>query len=401
MLGPDGSGGTVPMDAYDYGLPDDAVAQHPAEPRSASRLLVAPGLLGPGVVHSSMESVPSLIRPGDVLVVNDTKVLTGRLMLNKATGGSVEVLLLEPERRGDGWWQALVRPGRRARSGTELFSNQGPDGDRDAGASRQPVAIVGEPVSGLDDARRSVRILDDGLIDRCGTMPLPPYITEALADQERYQTVYAGFRTMEERSSAAPTAGLHFTKELLDGCRRSGATVVSVDLAIGLDTFRPVTADRPEDHEIHTERYRVPDETVAACRDAERVIAVGTTAVRALESLATTGEQEGRTSLFIRGDFPFRMVDVLLTNFHLPRSSLLLLVESFAGPSWRELYAEALADGYRFLSFGDAMVVARSRSRAPSPFRRSESGDERERAHEGEVAPAAGRVPPKSPKGVR
>jgi S-adenosylmethionine:tRNA ribosyltransferase-isomerase len=191
-------------------------------------------------------------------------------------------------------------------------------------------------------------------------VPLPPYIHHDLADAERYQTVYATDRGITERSVAAPTAGLHFTPDLLAACEASGARIARVDLAIGLDTFRPVTAATAEAHRMHTERYRVPDATMEACATADRVVAIGTTAVRALESAAATGELSGRTDLYIHGDYPFRVVDVLVTNFHLPRSSLLLLVESFYGPQWRDLYATALDDGYRFLSFGDAMVVPRS-----------------------------------------
>jgi S-adenosylmethionine:tRNA ribosyltransferase-isomerase len=166
---------------------------------------------------------------------------------------------------------------------------------------------------------------------------------------------------MGERSAAAPTAGLHFTPDLLESCRKAGATIARLDLAIGLDTFRPITAPTAGQHVIHTERYSVPAETMAACMTADRVVAVGTTVVRALESAAATGELSGRTSLYIHGEFRFEVVDVLVTNFHLPRSSLLLLVEAFCGPLWRELYATALAEGYRFLSFGDAMVVGRAR----------------------------------------
>jgi S-adenosylmethionine:tRNA ribosyltransferase-isomerase len=171
--------------------------------------------------------------------------------------------------------------------------------------------------------------------------------------------VFSVPREVGERSSAAPTAGLHFTPELLDACREAGATVATVDLVIGLDTFRPITAATPEEHVIHSERYSVPPATMAACLDATRVVAVGTTVVRALESAASTGELSGRTDLYIHGRYPFEMVDVLVTNFHLPRSSLLLLVEAFCGPLWRQLYATAIEERYRFLSFGDAMVVER------------------------------------------
>ena len=197
----------------------------------------------------------------------------------------------------------------------------------------------------------------DAALAAHGAVPLPPYIRTPLADPERYQTVYAA----APGSVAAPTAGLHLTEAVLDGCRSRGVEVAAVDLAVGLDTFRPVTAERAEDHRMHSERYRVPAGTLAACQRARRVVAVGTTTTRALES-AASGALEGRTSLFIHGEHRFRLVDVLLTNFHLPRSTLLLLVASFAGERWRDLYACALADGYRFLSFGDAMLVARKQA---------------------------------------
>jgi S-adenosylmethionine:tRNA ribosyltransferase-isomerase len=214
---------------------------------------------------------------------------------------------------------------------------------------------VGDLLAG---GRRAVRLRTADAVAALaghGVPPLPPYIHVPLADPERYQTVYA----TEPGSVAAPTAGLHFTEDVLDRCRAGGVEIATVDLAVGLDTFRPVTAERAEDHGIHSERYRVPPSTLDACRRARRVVAVGTTTVRALES-AARGPAEGRTSLFIHGDFRFRVVDVLLTNFHLPRSSLLLLLASFAGGRWRDLYACALDEGYRFLSFGDAMLVARA-----------------------------------------
>jgi S-adenosylmethionine:tRNA ribosyltransferase-isomerase len=200
-------------------------------------------------------------------------------------------------------------------------------------------------------------MLDPSVIERAGTMPLPPYFHGHLEDPNRYQTVYAASQEAGKRSSAAPTAGLHFTPELLDSCRRAGAEILRVDLAIGIDTFRPISAASVEGHVMHSERYSVPEESLAACRAAERVVAVGTTTVRALEAAAASGVSEGRTDLYIRGEYPFRLVDVLITNFHLPRSSLLVLVDAFAGPVWRDLYATALAEGYRFLSFGDAMIV--------------------------------------------
>lgn len=346
------------MDAYDYGLPEASIAQHPIEPRSAANLLVAGNVSPSGrLEHRTVADLPGLLRPGDVVVVNDTRVLAARLRLAKATGGDAEVLLLEPAPAAVGdatAWEALVRPGRRLPPGTLLFEPAGGDPAVEVGER-----IPGHGPDGDGGGRRLVRLLDPSVVERAGSLPLPPYIYAPLADPDRYQTVFAADLGLGDRSAAAPTAGLHFTPELLDACRGAGADVATVDLAIGLDTFRPVTAAVPEEHVIHTERYSVPRSTYEACLAAERVVAVGTTAVRALESVAATGRLAGRTDLYIYGDFPFRLVDVLVTNFHLPRSSLLLLVEAFCGPAWRQLYAAALSGGYRFLSFGDAMVVGR------------------------------------------
>lgn len=324
---------------YDYPLPGAAVAQKPVEPREAARLLVS---LGPGdpVAHRHVRDLPDLLEPGDLLVVNDTRVLPARLRLRKETGGAAEVLLLEPV-AGD-TWEALVRPARRLPPGTRLLGDDG-----------SPVVEVGEAVG--EDGRRSVVLLDDPA--RHGTVPLPPYITATLADPERYQTVYAA----RPASVAAPTAGLHLSEAVLSRCRARGIDIARVELVVGLDTFRPITAERVEDHVMHSERYAVPAETMAACARARRVVAIGTTTLRALES-AAVGPLEGRTDLFVHGDYPFRVVDVLLTNFHMPRSSLLVLLEAFCGPRWRGLYDVALQEGYRFLSFGDAMLVGRGRT---------------------------------------
>lgn len=327
------------MDVPDYELPEAAIAQDPVEPRDAARLLVA---LDPGgaVAHRRVRDLPELLEPDDLVVVNTSRVLPARLHLTKATGGAAEVLLLEPEPDAEQCWVALVRPGRRLPPGTVLV------------AGGEPWLEVG---ARLEDGRRRVRLLRPEALERVGTVPLPPYIHHPLTDPERYQTVYAD----RPGSVAAPTAGLHLTGEVLDRLRARGVEVRSVDLAVGLGTFRPVTASRPEEHVMHVERYSVPASTMDACRRARRVVAIGTTTVRALETAAATGELEGRSGLFIYGDYRFALVDVLLTNFHLPRSSLLLLLESFAGPRWRCLYGEALAAGYRFLSFGDAMLIRR------------------------------------------
>ena len=338
---------------FDYDLPTAAIAQQPASPRDAAWLLVDDGS-GP-VAHRTVADVPSLVRPGDVVVVNTTRVLPARLRLRKETGGEVEVLLLE--QTATGAWEALVRPGRRVRPGTALVA--GPD----------LTVVVGG--SGPGDGTRLVDlVVGDGgdvlaALDRHGVVPLPPYISAPLDDPERYQTVFAD----QPGSVAAPTAGLHLTPAVLDACRAAGATVEAVELVVGMGTFRPMTAEKVEDHHMHAERYRVPQPTLDACREARagggRVVAVGTTSVRALESAALSGQLEGRTELFIHRPWDWRLVDVLMTNFHLPRSSLLVLVDAFVGERWRDLYAEALGAGYRFLSFGDAMWLTR-RSVAPA-----------------------------------
>ncbi len=351
----------------DYDLPEQAIAQEPVERRDAARLLVD---RGPGrpVEHRTVADLPELVGPGDLLVVNETRVLPARLGLVKPTGGAVEVLLLEPDpdevARGpslSGWasWIALVRPGRRVPPGTPLSPVPG----------QPPVVVVGEV---LGDGRRRVRFSDDpaGVLATHGTVPLPPYVHRPLDDPERYQTVYA----RAPGSVAAPTAGLHLTTEVLAACVEAGAALARVDLAVGLDTFRPVEVEDPTRHPIHEERYRVPVATLDACAAAQRVVAVGTTVVRALESAARAPRPPagvdavaGRTDLFIHGDFEFLVVDALLTNFHLPRSTLLLLIDAFVGPRWRTLYEEALRAGYRFLSFGDAMLLERPPGPPASP----------------------------------
>lgn len=337
------------MDVPEYHLPDEAIAQTPAEPRDSARLL--DGLDPSGrVVHRRVRDLPDLVGPGDVVVVNDSRVIPARLRLVKASGGAAEVLLLDaeptdPERRT---WAALVRPGRRLPPGTPLHA---PAGDAD-----RPVLEVGERLDG--DGRRRVRFLadPDQVLADSGTMALPPYIRAPLDRPDRYQTVYA----RRPGSVAAPTAGLHLTPEILARIADTGAAIHTVDLQVGLATFRPVSTAKADDHVMHQERYVVPESTWTACRAAARVIAVGTTTVRALESAAATGRLEGSSELFIRPGFDFAVVDVLMTNFHMPRSTLLLLLEAFVGPSWRDLYRGALEEGYRFLSFGDAMIVSRA-----------------------------------------
>lgn len=329
---------------FDYELPAANIAQTPIEPRDAARLLVDRGSAPPE--HRHVRDLPDLLRPGDLLVLNETRVIPARLRLRRVTGGAVEVLLLEPRAADRRRWEALVRPGGKLAAGELLYAGDDPVLQM---VGRSPATDTFE----LD-------VVADGdplaLLDALGEMPLPPYIATRLDDPERYQTVFA----REPGSAAAPTAGLHFTPDLLARLTATGVTTATVELVVGLDTFQPISADDPRDHPMHTERYRVPEATMEACRAAERVVAVGTTAVRALESAAARGELEGRTDLFIHRGFDWQVVDALITNFHLPRTTLLMMIDAFVGPRWRDLYAAALAEGYRFLSFGDAMLLERA-----------------------------------------
>lgn len=306
----------------DYELPDELIAKRPLEPRDGSRLLVY-RRAERAVEHRRFSELPDVLR-GELVVVNDTRVVPARLRLRRESGGAVEVLLVE-RLQGDGEWEALVKPSRRLRVSERIG----------------PVELL----EALGDGRWRLRL--QGEPD--GEPPLPPYVTQRLDDPERYQTVYAH----EAGSAAAPTAGLHFTPELV-----ARIDPVRVTLHVGLDTFRPVSEKTLETHELHGERYSVEPEAWGRIAAAERVLAVGTTTVRVLESIASGSELSGRTSLFITPGFRFRRVEALLTNFHLPRSTLLALVMAFVGmEETRELYRLAIAEGYRFFSFGDAMLV--------------------------------------------
>ena len=308
--------------ALDYELPPELIAQRPVEPRDASRLLVYRRATGE-ITHSTFAALPDELG-SELLVVNDTRVVPARLKLRRETGGAVEVLLIE-RLDDEGMWEALARSSRRLRVGERLG----------------PVKLL----ESLGEGRWLVRL--DG--EPTGEMPLPPYIGIPLGDPTRYQTVYA----VVAGSAAAPTAGLHFTSSLL-----ARFEVERVTLDVGLDTFRPLSSEIVEDHPLHGERYRVTAGAWERISTAERVLAVGTTSVRVLETVAGTGELSGRTKLFITPGYAFRRVDALLTNFHLPRSTLLALVMAFAGiEETRELYRTAIAEGYRFYSFGDAMLI--------------------------------------------
>jgi len=335
---------------FDYTLPEHLIAQHPADRRDLSRLLVYDRQSGT-VAHRHFRDVVGYIRPDDCLVLNDTRVIPARLLGKREdTGGAMEFLLLKDH--GNDVWETLVKPGRRAQIGTRFTFGDG--------------VLTAEVLSKTDGGGRLVRFFYEGVfaevLDRVGLMPLPPYIHEKLEDPERYQTVYARYRG----SAAAPTAGLHFTEELLDTIREQGTAIAKLTLHVGLGTFRPVKEERIEDHPMHAEAYTVTEEAADTINTARlrggRIIAVGTTAVRTLETVAdengTVHPGEGQTDIFIYPGYRFRAVDCLITNFHLPQSTLLMLVSAFAG---REqilaVYREAVAREYRFFSFGDAMLI--------------------------------------------
>jgi S-adenosylmethionine:tRNA ribosyltransferase-isomerase len=325
----------VRTEELDYDLPAELIAQRPLEKRDESRLLVYERATG-AIRHRVFGDLPGELHEGQLVVVNDTRVLPARLRLERPGGGEAEVLLLEPV--DDGVWEALARPSRRIRPGMRLGRMPRP-GD---GVARHCFVEFREYQG---DGRWLVRL--EG--EPAGEAPLPPYITEPLADPERYQTVYG----VRRGSVAAPTAGLHFTPRLLEAL-----DVERITLHVGLDTFRPISAETLAEHEIHSERYEVSEDAWDRIRSAESVVAVGTTTVRVLESLARGAPLAGRTSLFITPGFRFRRTDALVTNFHLPRSSLLALVMAFAGvEETRRLYRVAIEERYRFYSFGDAMLI--------------------------------------------
>jgi S-adenosylmethionine:tRNA ribosyltransferase-isomerase len=338
------------LDEFDYDLPANLIAQSAVEPRDASRLLVLRRATGE-IHHTRFSGIRAYLRPGDLLVLNETRVIPARLFARKApSGGRVEVLLLNQKSALD--WEALVG-GKRVRAGTVLEIEKGE-------------GLKAEVLQELTGARRLLRFSGPlaPVLAAVGHVPLPPYIHEPLTDPERYQTVYA----RRPGSAAAPTAGLHFTPELLEHLRADGVRLVFLTLHVGLDTFAPVAEPEVEKHPMHGEWFAIPPKTAEAIasarREGRRVIAVGTTSVRALESAAPEDGspdlaiREGMTQLFIRPGYRFRAVDAFLTNFHLPRTTLLMLVSAFAG---RDLvlaaYHQAMALNYRFYSFGDAMLI--------------------------------------------
>lgn len=331
---------------FDYNLPESSIAQTPAEPRDSSRLLVLHRDTGE-LEHRIFRDVTDYLRAGDLLVLNQTRVIPARIFARKDTGGRVELLLLR--RRDTLTWEALVG-GKGLRVGKKVRVEDGPE------------AMILEV---LDGSERVIRFSEpiEQFFSKVGNVPLPPYIHEKLNDPERYQTVYA----REPGSAAAPTAGLHFTPRLLEELQAKGIKIAYVTLHVGLDTFAPVTEDDPEEHKIHTEWCELPQETADLINSAKssggRVVAVGTTSVRTLESAAQSGRDViqpyiGPTSLYILPGYEFNVVDIMITNFHLPKSTLLMLVSAFAGrEKILETYKTAVDEGYRFYSFGDAMLI--------------------------------------------
>ncbi|MGB8954289.1 MAG: tRNA preQ1(34) S-adenosylmethionine ribosyltransferase-isomerase QueA [Tumebacillaceae bacterium] len=337
------------VDEFDFELPKELIAQHPLAERTASRLMTLNKRTGE-IGHHVFSDLIEYLNPGDTLILNDTRVIPARLFGVKSdTGAKVEFLLLK-ETDPD-TWEVLVKPGKRVRPGATVTFGDG--------------LLTAEVLDSTEEGGRIVRFSYDGVfyevLDRLGTMPLPPYITEQLDDSERYQTVFNKHRG----SVAAPTAGLHFTKEYLEKIREKGISIGYVTLHVGLGTFRPVSADTIDEHKMHAEWYHMPQETAdlvhATKERGGRVVAVGTTACRTLETVGMKGEvaeRSGWTDIFIHPGYEFKLVDALITNFHLPKSTLMMLVSALAGRDpIMNAYAEAVRERYRFFSFGDAMFI--------------------------------------------
>lgn len=339
------------IELFDYDLPEELIAQTPLQNRTASRLLVLDKKTGK-LTHDTFKHILSYLKKGDCLVFNDTRVIPARLFgVKKETGAKVEVLLLKEQ--GNDRWETLCKPAKRVKEGTVLTFGDG--------LLEATCTYVGE------DGRRDFVFAYDGifyeLLDRLGEMPLPPYIKEQLDDKDRYQTVYA----KEKGSAAAPTAGLHFTEELLKEAKERGVEEVFITLHVGLGTFRPVSAENIEDHAMHSEYYQMSKEAADKLNEVKkrggRIIAVGTTSTRTLETIAskhngTFMEESGWTDIFIYPGYSFQAIDGMITNFHLPKSTLIMLISALAGrENVLHAYEEAVKERYRFFSFGDAMLI--------------------------------------------
>lgn len=335
---------------FDFYLPEEQIAQDPLENRSDSRLMILDRKSGE-IEHKIFKNITGYLKKGDCLVINNTKVLPARLIgIKEETGAKIELLLLK--RKENDVWETLVKPGRKAKKGTKLSFGDG--------------ILKGEIIDEVEEGNRLIQFSYDGIfeeiLDRLGQMPLPPYITHQLKDKNRYQTVYA----KEEGSAAAPTAGLHFTKELLKEIEDMGVTIAHVTLHVGLGTFRPVKVENVLDHHMHSEFYHIEEEEAKKINDAKknggRVIAVGTTSTRTLESATDENgilqPKSGDTDIFIYPGYKFKIIDGLITNFHLPQSTLLMLVSAFSSREHiLHAYEVAVKEKYRFFSFGDAMFL--------------------------------------------
>ncbi|MBQ8698027.1 MAG: tRNA preQ1(34) S-adenosylmethionine ribosyltransferase-isomerase QueA [Schwartzia sp.] len=341
---------------FDYELPEELIAQTPVEPRDASRLMVIDPVERT-VEHRRFFELDQFLTPGDALIFNDTRVMPARLIGRKEpTGARVEVLLL---RRVEGdTWEALAKPGKKALRGATIRFGE-----------ELSCEVTGHTDFGGRLVTFHYRGIFEEILDRLGETPLPPYIHEKLEDSERYQTVYS----RESGSAAAPTAGLHFTKPQLEALKASGIHLGFLTLHVGLGTFRPVKAERIEDHAMHSEYYSIGEDTARLIRETKaagkRVVAVGTTSIRTLESAATGNNeiygQSGETSIFIYPGYEFKIVDAVITNFHLPKSTLIMLISAFAGREFTmKAYREAVKERYRFFSFGDAMMITRPQAQA-------------------------------------
>ena len=334
---------------FDYNLPEELIAQVPIKNRDESKLMVLDKETG-SIEHKQFRDIIEYLNPGDCLVRNNTKVIPARLYGKKETGANVEFVLLK-NFEGD-IWEAMVRPGNKLHEGAKVIFGGG--------------LLRAEILSTLEDGTRKVKFYYDGIfneiLDKIGLMPLPPYIHESLSDNDRYQTVYAKYNG----SAAAPTAGLHFTPELLKKIEEKGVKIANVTLHVGIGTFRPVKEEKVENHEMHSEHYYIKKEDAEIINETKknggRIIAVGTTSCRVLETVADENgmvcETEGDTKIFIYPGYKFKCLDALITNFHLPQSTLLMLVSSLAGKEYiMKAYEEAVKEKYRFFSFGDAMFI--------------------------------------------
>lgn len=343
------------LDAFDFHLPEHLIAQTPLENRAESKLLVLDRKSGK-IEHRSFTDIKEYLKPGDCLVLNNTKVLPARLYgIKKDTGAKIEILLLHQTENDT--WEVLAKPARKVKVGTELVFGNG----------ELKATCTGTKEHGGRILEFSYEGIFYEVLERLGEMPLPPYIKEQLPEKDRYQTVYA----KEEGSAAAPTAGLHFTTELLDELQEAGIKLAYLTLHVGLGTFRPVSVDNVEDHEMHAEFYHMPEETANLLNEVKktngRIVSVGTTSTRTLETIARDHDGKfvatsGWTDIFIYPPYEFRAIDALITNFHLPKSTLIMLISAFAGrEKVMEAYEEAIAKEYRFFSFGDAMLIIKTK----------------------------------------